>query len=331
MEPDEAQLLEDALTTMTARHDGHELTNALDAFGWLDLLRSAPEIAVPTLFAAQGRQGSWSSAFHDVLANHVDQLGGGLGAATVTVVVPPPRATAAGRVLTASGASVAVDGLCVGSRPYRRWLLVPTTDLDVGPALFRLAATDIRVTATRGLDDGLTIERIQGEVGAGATVLAGGEDALAWWTTAEALGRRALCHQICAAMGEMLELALVHARERAQFGQPIGTFQAVRHKLAEAYVALAAASAAATAAWDSADSALASATAKLVTSRAGKVTARHTQQVLAGIGFTAEHPYQHLMKRAIVLDRLLGSAADLAPIIGHRLAAAGSAPRLVEL
>jgi alkylation response protein AidB-like acyl-CoA dehydrogenase len=129
----------------------------------------------------------------------------------------------------------------------------------------------------------------------------------------------------------MLDLALAHARERSQFGQLIGTFQAVRHKLAEAHVAVAAAEAAALAAWESDDAWLAATVAKLVTSRSCATTVAHTQQVLAGIGFTAEHPFPRLMKRALVLDRILGTAVDLAPVVGRQLVLQGCAPRLVDL
>ncbi len=76
---------------------------------------------------------------------------------------------------------------------------------------------------------------------------------------------------------------------------------------------------------------LAAATAKVVTGKAVGVTAAHTQQFLAGIGFTADHPYHHFMKRAVVLERMLGSGTELAPLVGRRLIERGAAPRLVQL
>jgi len=111
----------------------------------------------------------------------------------------------------------------------------------------------------------------------------------------------------------------------------VGTFQAVRHKLVEAHVAATAAGCSATAAWDADDRSLAAATAKVVAGKAVAVTAANTQQLLAGVGFTAEHPYHHLMKRSIVLDRVLGSGTELAPFVGLVLMQRGEAPRLVEL
>ena len=116
-----------------------------------------------------------------------------------------------------------------------------------------------------------------------------------------------------------------------QFGRLVGTFQVVRHKLVEAHVASTAADCTSTAAWETDDLPLAAATAKVVTGEAVSVTAANVQQLLAGIGFTAEHPFHHFMKRTLVLERMLGSAAELAPQVGQQLIERGKAPRLVQL
>jgi alkylation response protein AidB-like acyl-CoA dehydrogenase len=44
--------------------------------------------------------------------------------------------------------------------------------------------------------------------------------------------------------------------------------------------------------------------------------ARHCQQVLAGIGFTTEHPLHRSVRRAIVLDQLLGAGSLLTRTLG---------------
>jgi alkylation response protein AidB-like acyl-CoA dehydrogenase len=134
-----------------------------------------------------------------------------------------------------------------------------------------------------------------------------------------------------ASLFAMIELARAHVSGRVQFGRFVGTFQAVRHKLAEAHVATTAAECSAITAWEADDQVLAAATAKLITGRAVSVAAAHTQQLLAGIGFTAEHPYHRFMKRTLVLERMLGSAHELAPEVGRRLIERAEAPRLVEL
>ena len=56
---------------------------------------------------------------------------------------------------------------------------------------------------------------------------------------------------------------------------------------------------------------LASLLAKAAAGQAALTAARHCQQVLGGIGFTAEHQLHHHVKRSLILDGLLGSAREL--------------------
>ena len=106
----------------------------------------------------------------------------------------------------------------------------------------------------------------------------------------------------------MLELARLHALERIQFGRPISSFQAVRHRLAESLVAIEAAAGLLDAVWDEPGPATA-ALAKGLAGRSARTVARHAQQVLAGIGFTTEHPFHLFFRRAVVLDQLLGAGS----------------------
>ena len=71
--------------------------------------------------------------------------------------------------------------------------------------------------------------------------------------------------------------------------------------------------------------------AKAAAGKAALTAARHCQQVLGGIGFTAEHDLHHHVKRVLVLDGLLGSSRELTRKAGAGLRARGSAPRLVNL
>ncbi len=71
--------------------------------------------------------------------------------------------------------------------------------------------------------------------------------------------------------------------------------------------------------------------AKSLAGRSTTVAARHCQQVLAGIGFTAEHALHHYTKRALVLDGLLGSSSRLPQEIGSTLLATRRLPRLLDL
>jgi alkylation response protein AidB-like acyl-CoA dehydrogenase len=150
------------------------------------------------------------------------------------------------------------------------------------------------------------------------------------WQSAVALGRRAVAHQIAGAGRTMLDLARTHAMGRVQFGRPIARFQAVRHRLADALVAVEALEATLTAARDEPNPDTA-ALAKAVAGRTAHTVARHCQQVLAGIGFTAEHSFHRLLKRVLALEGIFGSADAIVLDIGRRLLAERRVPTLIEL
>jgi hypothetical protein len=167
---------------------------------------------------------------------------------------------------------------------------------------------DDRTTATLGGE--LPLRRVS----AGEPVpLAAGRRALGWWLAGTARA--------------MLSLARQHAVDRVQFGRKIATFQAVRHRLAETLVAIEGAEATLAAAGDDFGCLL----AKAAAGKAALTAARHCQQVLGGIGFTAEHELHSHVERVLVLDGLLGSARELTAQAGALVRANGSAPRLADL
>ncbi|MFF4079438.1 acyl-CoA dehydrogenase family protein [Streptomyces sp. NPDC001777] len=100
-----------------------------------------------------------------------------------------------------------------------------------------------------------------------------------------------------------LERTVEHVKAREQFGRPIGSFQAVKHRLADLYVQVRAArSAAYYAAWDPTAGGLALAQAL----EALRLTAAETVQLHGGIGFTWEHEAHLYFKRAAAAELLLG-------------------------
>ena len=129
----------------------------------------------------------------------------------------------------------------------------------------------------------------------------------------------------------VLDLAVAYAKERHQFGQPIGAFQAVKHicadMLVRAEVARAGVQAAACLA-DAPDVAAAEAEAagcsaadmvdravmgaKLLADEAALANARAAIQVHGGMGFTWEVPLHLHLKRARVLATSFGTGAELA-------------------
>lgn len=109
-------------------------------------------------------------------------------------------------------------------------------------------------------------------------------------------------------------LATEYAREREQFGRPIGSFQAIKHKLAERAIAIEHARAATYyAAWavdhGVPDRALAVRSAKVFATESYLAAAAVSLQVHGGIGFTREHPAHLYVQRAKLDELLLGSAA----------------------
>jgi alkylation response protein AidB-like acyl-CoA dehydrogenase len=150
------------------------------------------------------------------------------------------------------------------------------------------------------------------------------------WPQAVALAQLALGHELVGCSRAMLELARGHALERIQFGQPIASFQAVRHRLAETLVAIEASDAALSSAWDE-GSPRAAADAKALAGRSAQTGVRHCQQVLAGIGFTTEHDFHHYLRRVLVLDQLFGTSRGLTREFGRELLATRRVPPLPPL
>lgn len=110
-----------------------------------------------------------------------------------------------------------------------------------------------------------------------------------------------------------LDLSLDHARQRSAFGRPIGSFQAIKHRLADMAMqvetARSAAYYAACLAQDGDDHALgyAAAMAKVHCSDAFAQCAGDTIQIHGGIGFTWDHEAHLLFKQAHSASRLFGS------------------------
>ncbi len=111
-----------------------------------------------------------------------------------------------------------------------------------------------------------------------------------------------------------LDLAVQYAKDRVQFGRPIGSFQAVKHRCADMLVDVEGIrSAAYWAAWtlsvDDADAAIASSTAKIWAGDASKRVMASALQVHGGIGFTWEHDLHLFLKRAQLDQVGFGDAA----------------------
>jgi alkylation response protein AidB-like acyl-CoA dehydrogenase len=114
-----------------------------------------------------------------------------------------------------------------------------------------------------------------------------------------------------------LETATQHAKDRRQFGRPIGQFQAIKHRLADMLVSVEQVTALA---WDSARAAdqadadqagLSAVLAGAVALDGYVEAAKGCVQVLGGMGFTWEHDAHIHLRRSLSLRQLLGGSAAL--------------------
>jgi alkylation response protein AidB-like acyl-CoA dehydrogenase len=112
------------------------------------------------------------------------------------------------------------------------------------------------------------------------------------------------------------ERSVAYARERQQFDRPIGSFQAVKHMLADMLTRVEVARAAAYAGAailddpDVGDASRAAASAKVVAGETALKNCRAAIQVHGGMGFTWEVDAHLYLKRAWVLDTVFGSTAE---------------------
>jgi alkylation response protein AidB-like acyl-CoA dehydrogenase len=111
------------------------------------------------------------------------------------------------------------------------------------------------------------------------------------------------------------DLSVDHAKNRIQFGRPIGVNQAVKHRCADMAVAAEAALqqmvyAALSLQDGNSDAGLHALAARIVASKAALSNASEALQVHGGMGFTFEHDVHLYLKRAHILDHLFGSRAS---------------------
>ena len=133
--------------------------------------------------------------------------------------------------------------------------------------------------------------------------------------------------QMAGALQSVLETSVQYARERVQFGRPIGRFQAIQQNLAVLAGQAAAATAAAEAAIEAAAQGLDSfaiAAAKIRAGEAAGIGAAIAHQVHGAIGFTQEHRLHYATRRLWSWRDEFGNEAWWARRLGGEVAAAGA-------
>jgi alkylation response protein AidB-like acyl-CoA dehydrogenase len=134
----------------------------------------------------------------------------------------------------------------------------------------------------------------------------------------------ALAFELVGTCTAIFETNVQYAKERFQFGVPIGSFQAVKHKLANMFVAIQRARAlcvfaAATINEDDPRRATATSAAKAAAGDCQRLVAQDGIQLLGGIGYTWEHDQHLFVKRAKTSDVLFGNAAHHRQLIADAL------------
>ncbi|MCH7585368.1 MAG: acyl-CoA/acyl-ACP dehydrogenase [Acidobacteria bacterium] len=144
-----------------------------------------------------------------------------------------------------------------------------------------------------------------------------GDPGSGWSSLQEMLQRAvvALAFEQVGGAQQCLDMSVEYAKVRIQFGRPIGSFQAIKHKCADMLVAIESArSAAYYAGWAASvgdeDLAIAAPLAKSYCSEAYSHAAGENIQIHGGIGFTWEHDAHLFFKRAKTDELLFGTPAD---------------------
>jgi alkylation response protein AidB-like acyl-CoA dehydrogenase len=179
--------------------------------------------------------------------------------------------------------------------------------------LHALAPAQVALEGQRANDPARRIAAVR-FAPAAATRVASGAAAAALLDAALDRGAVACAAQALGAAQRMIELAVKHACEREQFGVPIGSFQAVKHMLADVAVELeyarsvtyrAAHSLARAARTRAVDASM----AKLMACEAAEAAAKTALQVHGAIGYTWEHDLHVWMRRAWTFAQEWGDAA----------------------
>ena len=148
---------------------------------------------------------------------------------------------------------------------------------------------------------------------------------------AQAAGTLASAAQLLGAGRALLEASVRHARQRVQFGRPVGTFQAVKHQLADVAIGLEFARPL----LDAAAVALAGrrgtasrdvSAARVACSDAADRAARTALQVHGALGYTAEHDLSLWLAKVRALRSAWGTQAEHRAVVVTALAGDGAAP-----
>jgi len=299
-----------------------KLDAAVAASGWREL-RTATDDGAP-----------WASGVEVALV--VEELGRGLADAALlgpTLAAELRRLAGAPPAASPETVALAPDLSALACRPdgapAGRGVAIDTQ--GSASALVLVPAAGGHTLAQVALPDGagrvdLTRATVTLDAAAAVVPLPDGgmvitDQSEARWT---ALGLALTAADLVGTMRGAVQLAVDYAKERRQYGTPIGSFQAVQHLLADAFVAVEGArSAALHAAWavdalPAGDALAAGAVAKAYSARAARTVCETAVQVHGGIGNTWECLAHVYLRRALLSSDVLGGTGpNLARVLDH--------------
>lgn len=283
-----------------------------DNVGALDLLEDAlPALAI--FFEEFGRH-HLVTTLTDALVGHALGFEGaavGYGLPQPGLTDPPGATRGAGDIKR-----LRIDAVLRAPGGLPAAALVPLGDGAVVVPL-----SELQATAATGFDTDGAWQRIRGDLQEDAVTTIDAAD----WARATALARLSLGSELLGVATQINTIATDHVTARHQFGKPLGSFQTVRHRIAEAHVAIQAAQTILNLGWAAAtdinpeDLGVYAVAAKAAAGRAFESASRTANQVCGGMGLTLEHALPVLVRRGSALNVLLGDPTDLTATIGRAL------------
>lgn len=317
---DDVKLLRAAVTGLLTSEDAVRLPTALADTGWLDLWRADDALAGGLLFEEQGASCIASAALDLVWLERW-----GISAADPVAVIWPAIQRGLEPTSIVAEGRIVIDGIVLAGWDRATEYLTVARGPE-GYLLVRLPSTEVHAAAISGIDASAGMASVHASMPVSVTQVT----ALVGWPDLVALAQRCLGYELVGLARAMLLVASDHVSQRKQFGRPIAALQSVRHRLSDIHVAVTGSHQALDASWTvpGPNGATATLAAKCLAGRAATTAARDGLQLCGAMGFTWEHSFHRLARRAYLLDCLLGPSDWLVDEIGRRILASQIVPRV---
>jgi hypothetical protein len=323
------EMLQSSLEHVLTEDGDLPLSERLSSLGWEEVLDDDAPAALQVLFETKGSTLSGGDALGPLLARSIADSVGRPELAGATVILPtslhPQRLSA--RV---DGDRLVVEGITTAPRSAWGEMVVPVDGSAGARLAVVLSGADWSHQPIGGTDPSLGLARVAATVGASDVAWIESAAAAAAWEAAVARARWAVAAELVGISRHVIARAVEYTGERKQYGRPIGTFQALQHRLASAHASVVGASSVVAEAarsgspWDAL-------VAKALAGRAAEGACTQAQQSYGAIGFTWEHELHRYLRRTYVLDWIFGDWRTLEREIGAHLLASRDVPRIGAL